>query len=125
MDMLDGFKRLGEERLTWFSEAKKSIHHARAVVDLNYSKSTEAVRKLLAEDLHYAALTAERLGYKNPWFNAVGTLFVLTYEGSRPVYIPAAFTNPSQVNDLSARGIYAKLAHQAISQANTLIAGVP
>ena len=42
MVMRDGFKRLGEERLTWFSEAKKSIHHARAVVDLNYPKTTEA-----------------------------------------------------------------------------------
>lgn len=35
-----------------------------------------------------------------------------------------AIDNGYYTNDLSARGIYAKLAHQAISQANTLIAGV-
>ena len=93
MTTIDNFKLLGEVRLSWFERARKSLGDALSVIEENFKHHTITAdaKKLLAYDLHHAALMAKENCFDVPWYEENGTLFVLTFEGRRAVYIPAMF----------------------------------
>ena len=121
MTTIEAFKKLGETKLAWFSQAKISEAEALKLVKVEYPKSNSRVQYFLAGDLHQAAKMAEREGYVLPWIEDVGTLFVLTIENNRAVYIPAIFTDDILVNRLNKESDgdgYARVSHAAIKRAN-------
>ena len=115
-------KENGERHLRNFSRARISLSEARKVVNETYTMPdvTEATKVGLAQDLHRAALDAQSKGFVLPWVEDVGTLFMLTQEDGRAVYVPGMFYDEYVVNRLNKddQDGYARVAKSAIDKAN-------
>lgn len=115
-------KANGERHLRNFARARISLSEARNVVNETHTMPdvTEEIKAELARDLHRAALDAQGKGFVLPWIKDVGTLFMLTQEDGRAVYVPGMFYDEYLINRLNKENPdgYAKVAKAAIDKAN-------